>query len=58
MNLKNVNCRKIVAYAIKIMKFLVHIISAHTYVTMSLMFQTETVEPCLVQKLKWRYGCD
>ena len=33
-------------------EFLVHIISEHPQKTISLMFETETLGPCLVRKLK------
>ena len=45
---------KIAAYImIKIVKFLVRIISEHLLKAIFLTFETETVGPCLVQKLKW-----
>ena len=47
------NCPKIVAYMVKIVKFLVCIISEHPKKAISLMFETETLGPCLVRKLKW-----
>ena len=47
------NCPKTVAYMVKIVKFLVRIISEHSEKSVSLMFETETLEPCLVWKLKW-----
>ena len=46
---------KIVADMVKIVKFLVQIISEHLLKVIFLMFETETVVPCLVWKLKW--GC-
>ena len=38
---------------VKIVKFLVRSISKHPEKTIPLMFETETVETCLVRKLKW-----
>ena len=35
------------------MKFLVRITSGHPQKEISLMFEAETVGPCLVRKLKW-----
>ena len=52
-----VNYPKIVAYAIKIVKFLVCIISEHPLKAISLIFETKTVGTSLVQKLKWK-GCE
>ena len=40
-------------YTVKIVKFPVRIISEHLKKAISLMFETETVGPCLVRKLKW-----
>ena len=37
---------------VNIVKFLVHIISEHPLKAISLMFENETVGPCLFQKLK------
>ena len=38
------------------MKFLVRKISEHPQKAISLMFETETVGPCLIRKLKWGMG--
>ena len=51
------NCPKIVTYTVKSVTFLFHIISGQLWKAMFLMFETETVAPCLVRKLKWeRHG--
>ena len=47
-----INCSKIVAYSVKIVKFLVSIISEHPQKAIFLVFEAETVGPCLVQKMK------
>ena len=47
------NCPNIVTYTIKIVKFPVRVISEHPLKTISVMSETETVGPSLVQKLKW-----
>ena len=41
---------------VKIVKFLVRIISEHLLKAIFLMFETETVRPCLVRNLKWGVG--
>ena len=46
------NYPKIVAYMVKIVKFLVRIISEHLLKAIFLIFETETVGLCLVRKLK------
>ena len=38
------------------MKFLFHIISEHLQKAMSPMFETETIGPFLIRKLKWGGG--
>ena len=48
-----VNYSKILAYIVKIVKVLVRIISEHLLKAIFLRFETETVGPCLVWKLKW-----
>ena len=47
---------KNLAYMVKMMKYLVRIISEHLLKATFLMFQTKTVEPFLVWKLKWGGG--
>ena len=47
-----VNGPKIVADTMKIVKFLLHLISEYPYKGITLMLETETVGPCLVWKLK------
>ena len=37
---------------VKIVKFLVRVVSEHPLKVITLMFETETVGPCLVPKLK------
>ena len=49
-----VNCPNIAAYSVKIVKFLVRIISEPPWKAISLMFETETFGPCLVWKLNYR----
>ena len=51
-----VNCPKIIAYAVKTVKFIVCIISEHPLKSISLIFKTETVGLCLVQKLNQTGG--
>ena len=41
---------------VKIVKFLIRIIFEHLLKAMFLMFETETVGPCLVRNLKWGGG--
>ena len=41
---------------VKIVKFLLRIISEHLLKAIFLMFEMETVGPCLVQKLRWSRG--
>ena len=47
-----INCPKIVTYTVKIVKFLVRVISEHSLKAISVMFESGTFGSCLVQKLK------
>ena len=47
-----INCSKIVAYMVKIVNFLVSIVFEHSQKAISLVFETETVGSCLIQKLR------
>ena len=47
---------KFVVYTVRIVKFLFHIISEHLQKAMSPMFETETIGPFLIRKLKWGAG--
>ena len=46
-----INCSKIVAYTVKIVRFLVFIISEYPQKSISLKFEIEIFRPCLVWKL-------
>ena len=51
-----INCPKIVACTVNIVKFLVCIISKHSWKAISLMFEIEICGPCLLWKIKWGRG--
>ena len=51
-----INCPKIVACTVNIVKFLVCIIFKHPWKAISLMFEIEICGPCLLWKMKWGRG--